>query len=85
MAYTQCKPWMEEMLQVIAGNYEFAKAFIQERLPEIKVVPLEGTYLLWLDCTALGKTAEELEELMVQKGPALPGRGLHVRRRGQGL
>ena len=55
------------MLQVIAGNYEFAKAFIQERLPEIKVVPLEGTYLLWLDCTALGKTAEELEELMVQK------------------
>lgn len=67
LAYTQCKPWMEEMLQVIAGNYEFAKAFIQERLPEIKVVPLEGTYLLWLDCTALGKTAEELEELMVQK------------------
>ena len=28
---------------------------------------LQGTYLLWLDCTALGKTKEELEELMVQK------------------
>ena len=67
IAYTQCKEWMNEMLQQIAENYQFAKSFIEERLPQIKVTPLEGTYLLWLDCTALGKTKEELEDLMVNK------------------
>lgn len=67
IAYTQCKGWMKEMLQQIADNYEFAKSFIEERLPQIKVTPLEGTYLMWLDCTALGKTKEELEDLMVNK------------------
>ena len=67
IAYTQCKPWMSEMLETIWGNYRFAVEFLNERLPEIKPIELEGTYLLWLDCTALGKTAEELEELMVQK------------------
>ena len=68
IAYTQCKPWMEEVLQVIYGNYQFALGFLKERLPEIKPIELQGTYLLWLDCTALGKTAEELEDIMVNKG-----------------
>ena len=58
---------MEEMISVIDSNRQFAVDFLQEHLPEIKPVELEGTYLLWLDCTALGKSKEELEELMVQK------------------
>lgn len=67
IAYTQCKPWMGEMLETIYGNYQFAVSFIGEHMPEIKPVELQGTYLLWLDCTALGKSAKELEALMVQK------------------
>ena len=67
VAYTQCGAWMEQMIQAVHANYQLAVAFIRERLPEIKPVELQGTYLLWLDCTALGKTKEELEELMVQK------------------
>ena len=67
IAYTQCKPWLEEVLSVIWDNYRFAVEFLKERLPEIKPIDLQGTYLMWLDCTALGKTKEELEELTVQK------------------
>ncbi len=67
IAYTQCKSWMEEVLSVIWSNYQFTVDFLKEHLPEIKPVELQGTYLLWLDCTALGKTKEELEEMMVQK------------------
>ena len=32
----------------------------------IKVYPLEGTYLMWLDCRALGLSNEELENLMLK-------------------
>lgn len=65
IAYTQCENWMEEMIRAIESNRQFAVDFIKEKLPEIKAIELQGTYLLWLDCTALGKTKEELEELMI--------------------
>lgn len=85
IAYTQCKPWMEEMLSVIWNNYEFAKSFIEERLPEIKVIDLQGTYLMWLDCTALGKTKEELEEMMVQKAELFLDEGYMFGEEGAGF
>ncbi len=66
IAYTRCEEWADEMIQVIDGNRRMAVDFIVERLPEIKAVELQGTYLLWLDCTALGKTKEELEAMMVE-------------------
>lgn len=67
IAYTQCKEWKDQCLAAIWENYQFAKAFIEEKLPQIKVIDLQGTYLMWLDCTALGLSKEALEELMVQK------------------
>lgn len=66
VAYTRCGDWMEEMIGVIDGNRQLAVDFVSERLPEIKAVELQGTYLLWLDCTALQKTKEELEAMMVE-------------------
>lgn len=66
IAYTRCEEWAKEMVQVIDGNHQAAVDFIAERLPEIKAIELQGTYLLWLDCTALGKNKEELENMMVE-------------------
>ncbi len=65
IAYTECAPWLDACIEAIWENYQTAKAFIEARIPQIGVAPLEGTYLMWLDCTALGKTPEELEALMV--------------------
>ena len=67
LAYTRCEEWVEQMVQAIDENRRLAVEFIREKLPEIKVVELQGTYLLWLDCTGLGLSKEELEELTVQK------------------
>ena len=55
------------MVRAIDENRQLAVDFIREKLPEIKTVELQGTYLLWLDCTGLGLSKEELEELTVQK------------------
>lgn len=67
IAYTECTEWKDQCIAAIWDNYKFAKAFIEEKLPQIKVIDLQGTYLMWLDCTALGLSKEELEELTVQK------------------
>ena len=67
IAYNQCEAWLEEMVAVIDKNRRLVEEFIKERLPFIKVFELQGTYLLWLDCSALGMGAEELEKFMKEK------------------
>ena len=65
-AYNQCEDWLEEAIQVVHGNALYIEDFMREHFPEIKVFPLEGTYLLWLDMRGLGMTHKELEVLMKQ-------------------
>ena len=66
IVYTQCADWLDECIQVIESNFELAESYIKEHIPQLKVSKLEGTYLLWIDCTALGKNGDELEELMTK-------------------
>ena len=41
--------------------------FIEKELPRVKVTPLEGTYLMWLDCRQLGIDYKELERINVEE------------------
>lgn len=64
IAYTECEDWLEELIELIHHNHLELKKYIEENIPQIKVYDLEGTYLQWLDFTALGLNNDELEELM---------------------
>ena len=44
----------------LAGNKRLVRSFVKQHLPEIKVVPSEATYLLWLDCGEITEDAGEL-------------------------
>mgnify|MGYP002699302063 CR=1 FL=1 len=48
-------------------NRKFVKAYLEEHLPEIRLIEPEGTYLLWLDFKALHLNEKELEHLIVDK------------------
>ncbi|MDD3393721.1 MAG: pyridoxal phosphate-dependent aminotransferase [Anaerotignum sp.] len=63
ICYEQCGAWKDEMLCMIEHNYQQVKKFVEEKIPQIQVIELQGTYLLWLDCTALGLSDEALEKL----------------------
>jgi len=65
-AYNEGEEWLEQVLDYIHKNYLFLKEFIQKELPEIDVIDLEGTYLVWLDCRRLGLDAKHLESLMLE-------------------
>lgn len=65
-AYEKGEAWLEALLAYLDENRRLVASYVEETMPQIKVVPLEGTYLQWLDCTALGLSNDELETLMIQ-------------------
>jgi len=66
-AYTGGGEWLGELLTYLAGNYAFAKEYIESRLPKIRLGELEGTYLHWLDLNEYGFSESELDRLLVHK------------------
>ena len=67
LVYTQCDEWYDQLMQVLDTNQRLVADYMAKYLPQIKVIPLEGTYLQWLDCRALGMTGQELEKFMQDK------------------
>ncbi len=63
-AYNECEEWLEELLTVIDGNAKYIEDFMAENFPEIKVSPLEGTYLQWMDMRGLGMTHIEQKKML---------------------
>ena len=64
--------WVDELRQVLTGNVEFACKYIQDHFEGVEVSKLEGTYMLFLDCTKWcekhGKTIDELQRAGVEVG-----------------
>ena len=66
-AYNEGEEWLAQLLSYLRGNYELMHGFCRERLPQFPVADLEGTYLAWMDCRALGISSEELEHRLVDE------------------
>jgi len=65
-AYNESEEWLDALKEYLYDNYLFLTEFIALHLPHIKVAPLEATYLVWLDCTAFGKTADVLSDGLLE-------------------
>ncbi len=66
-AYNEGAEWIDELNQYLWGNYQALLAFFAEHLPQLKVFNLEGTYLVWVDITATGLSADQLEEKLLSE------------------
>lgn len=67
-AYTHGKQWLEQLIEYLKGNRDRVIGFISRELPDLHVVPSEGTYLLWIDCRKLGLSDIELKKRLVEQG-----------------
>jgi cystathionine beta-lyase len=74
-AYAEGAEWLEELLLYLAENMRFIDGFLEERLPRVKLVKPQGTYLAWLDFSALGLSADELDTLITEKARLWLNRG----------
>ncbi len=66
-AYERGEGWLEELLSYLTDNLALVREFLRTRLPQIKLVEPQGTYLVWLDFRALKLSEAELEELIVKR------------------
>lgn len=85
LAYNNGEKWLNELLEVINSNAEFVNNYIKKYLPEIKVFPLEGTYLQWWDCRNLGLDYKELSYLMTHKAFIFMDEGYMFGEEGKGF
>lgn len=74
-AYNYGGQWLEEVLDYVEGNLHFITKYFKSNLPVLKVLPLEATYLAWIDCRELGLTPEELEKLFLSKAKVALNQG----------
>jgi cysteine-S-conjugate beta-lyase len=85
-AYDGGGPWLDGVLTYLDGNRRLLATLLAERLPEVRYMPPEGTYLAWLDCRGLGIEGSAGQFFLERAGVAFvdgpecgaPGAG-HVR------
>ena len=70
-AYTCGEAWVDEELRFLTENAELVRSFLAEQLPKVKLADPQGTYLLWMDMTAYGKTSRELIRAIAEEGAGL--------------
>ena len=66
-AYNDGEEWLEELKHYLTMNYNYLKAYFNEYLPEFPVVILEGTYLVWVDCSILKRRSKEIVEILLKE------------------
>lgn len=67
-AYTHGETWLEELLVYLKENTKIVTDFVEKELPELTVMEPDGTYLLWIDCSNLGLSDDEIKERLIKKG-----------------
>ena len=66
-AYKYGRQWLNELKEYLLDNLNFLRDYLETNIPQIKLIEPEGTYLIWLDCSALGLEDKELEKFIVEK------------------
>jgi len=66
-AYRDGDEWLDQVLDYIENNLKFALEYFNHKIPKIKAIEPQATYLLWLDCRALEMDDTTLRIFMREK------------------
>lgn len=74
-AWNESKQWLDSLLDYLAENRRWFVEQATEHLPWARIVPAQGTYLLWMDCKKLGLDDEQLKWVMADVAGIAPSMG----------
>ncbi len=84
-AYRDGEAWLEELQHYLRDTRDEVCAFLAQHLPEIKVIPAQGTYLLWLDCRAWSMTDAQLKHFFIHEAGVGLNSGVQFGQEGSGF
>lgn len=84
-AYTEAESWLDQVIDYLQGNVDTLKNFLRNKIPSVRLVEPEGTYLLWLDFRGLGLDARQLETFLVKQARIAGNPGHWFGREGAGF
>ena len=74
-AYNEGEDWIDQLNVYLWENYQALKTFFKDNLPQLEVIDLEGTYLVWVNVQATGMTGNELTDKLLKEGKVFVNRG----------
>ena len=66
-AYAHGEDWLDKLLPYLEANVDFLEKFLEERVPGVRLIRPEGTYLALLDCRGLGLEPAALNDFFLKK------------------
>lgn len=66
-AYKHGEEWFLQCKNYLHGNLDYLQEYIENNIPEIRLVKPDGTYFAWLDCSGLGLDRRELNRFIIEK------------------
>lgn len=85
VAYEQGEEWLDEVLEYIEGSFDMVEKILSERLPSVKMIKSNASFLAWLDCRGLGLTHQELIDLFVDRAHLALNDGAMFGEEGEGF
>lgn len=66
-AYNEGDEWLDQLLDYLKANRDYFLSFVRDRLPGLKVIAPESTYLAWVDCRSMGIGSQELSRGLLEE------------------
>ncbi len=84
-AYNDSEQWLNELIHYLEGNKDYIQDYVRNDLTSVKLSPVEGTYLAWLDLRAWGLDDRELQDMLVNKAKLALEPGIKYGQDGSGF
>ena len=70
-AYNESEAWLDELNEQVYKNFCYLRDFLHAELPMLQIHETEGTYLAWVNISALHMSAEQFCHDLAQKAHVL--------------
>lgn len=84
-AYTQGAPWLQSLREYLQGNIREVVDFFSKNEVGIKAIPPQASFLVWLDCRAMGLSQNELMRFFSEEAGLLLSNGAMYGQGGEGF
>lgn len=84
-AYNEGEAWLEALKHYLFANYQYLQAYFNQYLPQFPVLELEGTYLVWVDCSTLKQSSKDIVKSLLEKEKLWVNEGTMYGEAGEGF